>query len=73
MWKMVDLSIVASSGQGRVFGGRPRDEEMRVQLQSYVRLLPEGEKHTVLTLPAVTNQRLSQEQVCVSGFRGHSR
>lgn len=40
MWKMVDLSIVASSGQGRVFGGRPRDEEMRVQLQSYVRLPP---------------------------------
>lgn len=32
---------------------------------------PEGAKHTISKLPAVTNQKMSQEQVCMSEFWGH--
>lgn len=34
---------------------------------------PEGEKHTILKVPAVINQQTSQEQVCLNEFWGHSR
>lgn len=34
---------------------------------------PEGEEHTIPKAPAVINQQMSQEQVCMSEFWGHGR
>lgn len=34
---------------------------------------PEGAKHSIPKLPAVINQQMSQEQVCMSEFWGHGR
>lgn len=36
-------------------------------------MFSEGEKHTISKLPAVINQQMSQEQVCMSEFWGHGR
>lgn len=59
MWNTMELSNDANSGQD---GCRMEPE-----------IFPEGEKHTISKLPAVINQQMPEEQVCMSEFWGQGR
>lgn len=78
MWNMVELSNGANSGQGRNGDEEGGDACSTTALRQAAAMFnsemsPEGAKHSIPKLPAVINQQMSQEQVCMSEFWGHGR